>query len=465
MIHIKEELHKLPLFAQLSDDQFESILHGTEVWLQPGNQIVKQGEPSIAFYILLEGQIEWTTKVNQQDVYVLTHQPGMVFGHEPLLLNISYPVSGRALSAVRMYKLEIHTFWRMLSICPSILPDLLTVMTQRFQSLEAVVQQHGKLISLGTMAAGLAHELNNPAAAALRATALLREKFGTMQIVTLKLFQECPSPEQLKFFTQFERHTIQRALTPPLLDPLTESDREDSILNWLEAHGITEGWKYTPVLVRAGFDAQELNAIAEHLSTALLGKVLDWIEVEVLIAELLEEMERSTTRISSLVGSVKEYSYMDRAPLQEIDVHKGLENTLVILNHKLRQGNIIVLRDYDPNLGCITAYGSQLNQVWTNLIDNAIDALDGTGHIWIRTLQEPERVLVEIADDGPGIPSEILNRIFEPFFTTKEVGKGTGLGLDISQRIIVGRHRGDLRVQSKPGDTRFQVRLPMHQYK
>jgi signal transduction histidine kinase len=463
MTDIKEAVRKVPLFAQLSDEHFESVVQGTEVWLQPGDQVANQGEPSIAFYILLEGQIEWTTKVDQQDVYVVTHQPGMVFGHEPLLLDIPYPASGRPLTAVRMYKLGMDAFWHMLATCPSILRGLLTIMTQRFRNLEAVTQQHGKLVSLGTMAAGLAHELNNPAAAARRATALLRETFGTLQPLALKLYQGCPSPEQLEFLTQFERDAIKRPATSPLLDPLTQSDREDSITDWLDAYGIAEGWKHAPTLVEAGLDTQQLDAVAEHIPAASLGNVLSWIEAQLSTAALLDEMEQSTSRISSLVKAVKDYSHMDQAPLQEIDVHSGLENTLVILGYKLKVGSIVVTREYDRSLARICAYGSELNQVWTNLIDNAIDALDGSGHIWIRTSQEPDRVLVEIADNGPGIPPEIQGRIFEPFFTTKDVGKGTGLGLDMSRRIVVGRHRGDLRVQSKPGDTRLQVRLPIHQ--
>jgi len=231
--------------------------------------------------------------------------------------------------------------------------------------------------------------------------------------------------------------------------------------NRLREHDIANSWKLASTLVTSGLDISWLENVQENVGDSLLGNVLFWIDVTLQELELLDEIEHSTVRISTLVQAVKDYSYMDQAPLQEIDVHQGIENTLTILSHKLKQG-VVVTREYDCDVPRISAYGSELNQVWTNLIDNAIDAMNGQGEIWIRTSCESDFLLVEIADNGPGIPGEIQAHIFEPFFTTKGVGKGTGLGLHIAYRVVVEQHQGDIRVVSKPGDTRFQVRLPMN---
>ncbi len=258
------------------------------------------------------------------------------------------------------------------------------------------------------------------------------------------------------------RNAIARVKTAASLDPLTQSEHEDEVIDWLEACGISDGWKLAPTLVGVGLDTQWLDTVVDQLPVSLLGDVLVWLEMTLTGVGLVSEIKQGATRISNLVSAIKEYSYMDQAPLQEIDVHEGLENTLTILGHKLKPG-VVVIREYDTRLPRIDAYGSQLNQVWTNLIDNAIDAMEGQGQIWLRTAREEARIVVEIADNGPGIVPEIQARMFEPFFTTKDIGKGTGLGLDIVRRIVVGQHKGSIHVSSQPGNTRFQVRLPIEQ--
>ncbi len=246
------------------------------------------------------------------------------------------------------------------------------------------------------------------------------------------------------------------------LDPLTQSDREDELADWLEDRGVDNGWKLAPTLVAAGLDAEYLQKmVKEDVSADTLSSILVWLETTLSTAGLVQQVEQSTDRISRLVKAVKEYSYMDQAPLQTIDVHEGLENTLTILSYKLKQKSVVVNREYDRQLPHLEVFGSELNQLWTNLIDNAIDAVDNAGQIWLRTWLESDRLHVEIADNGSGIPPEIQGRIFEPFFTTKEVGRGTGIGLVTSYRIVV-RHNGDIRVFSQLGDTRFQVRLPLN---
>lgn len=457
-----DTLGQVPLFAHLPNEQLQWLSEqGTEIQLRKGELIACQGDPPDGFYIILDGKTEWTRKVGQQEVHVVNLEAGTVFAELILLLDQPYPTSGRALTAVRLYKLTKDAFFYMLSRCPSIQREILKISAQRSQLHESVSQQHAKLISLGTMAAGLAHELNNPAAAVRRSSKGLHEIFRTLSNQAFQLNQWQMTPAQQAFIASLPLEVIEHAQTSSQLDPLTQSDRCDEIADWLYAHDVTKGWKLAPTLVGAGLDTDWLTQLTTRVPPGSLGDVLSWLEAAVTGESLIGEIEQSSTRISTLVNTVKEYSYMDQAPLQEVDVHEGIENTLKILEHKLKTGSIVVTREYDSSLPPIWAFGSELNQVWTNLINNAIDALDGSGQIWIRTFQEPDRVLVEIADNGHGIPSDIQPRIFEPFFTTKSTGEGTGLGLDISRRIVVGQHKGDIRVTSKLGDTRVAVRLPL----
>lgn len=458
---LRDALRQVPLLVQLREEQLQWLaLQGTDLWLQPGDRIATQGDPPDGFYIILEGQTEWRKQVGQQEVYAIALSAGTIFAELILLLDAPYPTSGYALTAVRLFKLKPDAFWNMLSICPSVLRGIVATAVQRSQLHEAVSQEHAKLVSLGTMAAGLAHELNNPAAAARRAVDGLLESFEESQSLAFKLQEGRVISSQCLAEVGYE--VQERAKTAPALDALEQSDREQEIASWLEAHGVEDGWQMAPTLAGAGLDVAWLDSLAAHSLDGQLRDLLRWIGATLTTRNLVDQVKVSTKRISTLVKAVKEYSFMDQAPLQEVDVHEGLENTLVILGYKLKKGDIVVTREYDQSLPRVCAYGSKLNQVWTNLIDNAIDALGGSGHIWIRTFQEADRVVVEIADNGPGIPPEVQPRIFEPFFTTKGVGQGTGLGLDISFRVVVGQHKGDIRVFSKPGNTHFQVRLPIN---
>jgi signal transduction histidine kinase len=315
-------------------------------------------------------------------------------------------------------------------------------------------------MALGKLSAGLAHELNNPAAAARRATATLREFIETVRGASLRLGRHPLSNEQREFIVAFEREAG-KYQAPPEADPLVQSDLEERITEWLETHRVTESWKLAAVLAESGVETPKLDILSATLGEAALGDALTRITSLLTIGRLVGEIENSVTRISELVRAIKDYSYMDQAPVQEVDVHQGLESTLTILSYRLKRG-ITVVRDYDPNLPRICAYGGELNQVWTNLMDNAIDAMEGKGELRVRTARELDRVLVEIADNGPGVPAEIQGRIFEPFFTTKGVGEGTGLGLDTACRIV-RKHHGDIKLESRHGDTRFQVRIPIDQ--
>ena len=454
-------LRRVPLFAQLSDEQLASVERGSEVRLQPGDYIKKAGDPPDGFYVVIEGQIEWTSKVRQQDVFVQNLEAGEFWGHELLLTEKPYPVSGRALTPVRLYVLETDDFWRMLADCPSILRTLVAILVDRWGNLGVAEQQHAKLISLGTMAAGLAHELNNPAAAVGRSAQEAREAFRISSARAVKLGALEMTPEERLVVAGLPEEAAARVENAGELDSIERSDLEDEVALWLEDRGVAEAWDLSPTLVGAGLDARWLDDLEGRLPESSIGAVVAWLASEVAGDELLREITYASTRISELVGAVKSYSHMDKAPSKEVDVHAGLDSTLILLGHKLKKGDVEVVRDYEKDLPHVCGHAGELNQVWTNLLDNAIDAVDGHGRITLRTASENGRVLVEISDDGPGIPEDVRERIFEPFYTTKDVGEGTGLGLDISHRVIVEDHKGDIRVLSEPGDTRFQVRLPI----
>ncbi len=459
---ITETLRRVPLFSKLPEDKLEWISEqGEEIRLEPGTTIATQGDPPDGFYVVLEGETEWTRKVGGQDVFVVKLGEGSIFAELILVLDAPYPTTGRAITPVRLFKLDVPSFWEMLRICPEILRSILAAPVKRAELHESVSQQHARLISLGTMAASLAHELNNPAAAVGRSAREAREAFRESSSRAVKLGELEMSPAERAFVGGLPDEVAKRTEDAPTLDSLERSDREDEVAIWLEDHGVEEAWKLSPTLVGAGLDTDWLEDLAGRLSNEdTLDGVLVWLASEISGDVLLREIQQASARISELVGAVKSYSHMDRASQKEADVHEGLENTLVMLGHKLKKGNVRVTREYEEDLPRVCAHGSELNQVWINLIDNAIDAVEGDGNVKIRTAHENDRVLVEISDDGPGIPEEIRERIFEPFFTTKDVGKGTGLGLDISYRLVE-ELGGDIRVLSEPGDTRFQVRLPI----
>jgi signal transduction histidine kinase len=454
-------LRRVPLFAQLSDEQFASVDRGSEVRLRPGDYVKVAGDPPEGFYVVIDGQIEWTSKIRQQDMFVQNLGAGEFWGHELLLTGKPYPVSGRASTPVRLYVMETDDFWRMLSECPSILRSLLAILVERWGNLGEAEQQHAKLISLGSMVAGLAHELNNPAAAVARSAQDARDAFRRSSARAIELGALQMSPEERLVVAGLPEEAAALAEDAEELDSLERSDLEEEVALWLEDRGVEEAWDLSPTLVSASLDAHWLDDLEGRLPESSIGDVVAWLASEVAGDELLREIRHASARISELVGAVKSYSHMDKAPSREVDVHAGLNSTLILLGHKLKKGDIEVVRDYEKDLPHVCGHAGELNQVWTNLLDNAIDAVDGQGRITIRTASENGRVLVEVADDGPGIPEDVRERIFEPFYTTKDVGEGTGLGLDISHRVVVEDHKGDIRVLSEPGDTRFQVRLPI----
>jgi signal transduction histidine kinase len=461
-----EELRQAPLFGGLTDEQLREVLEeGSEEFIPAGEVGGREGEPVDHLSVILEGEFRWSKKVDGGEVVMNTYGPGEFFAEVPLLLGKPFLATWRALSDSRVFALPNETFRRMLTTYPSFSNTVLEMMAQRIQVLYSVAQQRERLSSLDTLAAGLAHELNNPTSASRRSAGRLRDSLENRRSLSMRLTRAAAhgeiDPVQLDALERIIHEAFGRD-DAPALNSLERSDLEDEVILWLEERGVEKAWDLSPTLVEAGLGIAELKLVEAAVPPAMLADALGYLEAVLRVARLVDEIEASSMRISNLVATMEGYSYMDRAPTQQVDVNEGLENTLAILRYRL--AGIDVERDSDEDLPRITAHGSELNQVWTNLIDNAVDAVadgDETGCIRLRTTYERDRLLVEISDNGPGIPEEIQDRIFEPFFTTKDVGKGTGFGLDVSYRIIVGRHGGDIRIVSKPGDTRFQVRLPI----
>jgi signal transduction histidine kinase len=330
---------------------------------------------------------------------------------------------------------------------------------ERLRCLEHTVLRQEKLAALGRHAAGLAHEMNNPASAGRRATEQLTQAMDAQEDLSVALDQWRLTQAQRQLLLRTCRQSQGRGATRDM-DPLTRGDAEDALATWMDAKGVVNAWDLSPTLLDAGIGEAQLEPLTQALPAQALPDALAWLEALVRTRALLAEVRQSTTRLSELAGAVKSYTHAGKEQPEPVDVHEGLENTLLLLNYKLKHG-VEVKREYDRSLPRVQALPGMLNHVWTNLVDNAIDAMGGKGHLTVRTAKDEDSLLVEVVDDGPGVPPELLPRIWEPFFTTKPMGQGTGLGLDIIRRVIVDRHHGDVRVESRPGRTAFQIRLPL----
>lgn len=459
---ILKDLRTFPPIADLTDDQLMWLVPKLqEVQFSPGDVLAKEGSPADKFYFLLEGEIEYRFDAGTPDERVYIAKPGNIGGRLPFSRLTHWNGTFRTITPGRMLAGGTDIFPEMIHDAPFIIERLVGVMSDRIRYATKEDQQQDRLAALGKLSAGLAHELNNPASAAKRAALALSEAQEALREATNRLDNQNLTSEQRKAIVIFERQALQHSLAATTVDSLTQSEQEDAIKGWLEKHGIKDARKLAPTLAEASLDLDWLNASQQQIGDEVLGDALTRIVCQVLAKKLTKEIESSTGRISELVKAIKEYSYMDRAPVQEIDIHQGIDSTLVMLKYKLKHG-ITVERQYDPTLPKVCAHGSELNQVWTNLIDNAADAMKNGGKLTIRTARDQTGILVEICDTGSGIPEDILGKIFEPFFTTKKMGEGTGLGLDAVYRII-RKHHGNITVESKPGNTRFQVRLPLKQ--
>ncbi len=451
------ELRQLPLFADLPDDQIAwFISQAQEITLKPEETYIHEGDPADAMFVILEGQLQARGELGG-GVLSVTVKPGDVAGVLPFSRMKQFPLTARAVTSGRVVRFPATLFPDLVQKMPELTSRLVARMSDRIREATRFEQQRDRLAALGKLSAGLAHELNNPASAAKRATGQLRALLKQIKDASHELGGHELTSAQRAEIERLEASLIQRDEPPP--DALTVSVLEDELEALLRSHGQNDLWQLAADLAHKGAKPAILESLFASLDSETARAALVRISASLEVAALLNEIESSTSRISDLVGAIKEYTFMDQAPVQNVDVVKSLETTLTILNHKLKKG-VAVERDYQPVPLLVDSFGSELNQVWTNIIDNAIDAMGGKGQLRIRTYRDDRCVVVEIGDSGPGISAEIQPHIFEPFFTTKGVGEGTGLGLDTVQRIV-RKHRGSINVSSKPGDTRFQVFLPM----
>ncbi len=461
-----EELKTLFLFESLSPDQLEWLAqHGTVEEHKGGTLIYTEGAPSTCFYVLLSGTISMFRTVSGDELEVTrTEQRGVYSGATQAYVRDmsaeTYRNSLRAITDSTLLALPAAEFGEILREWFPMAVHLLEGLYLGLQANTALVSQRERLVALGSLSAGLMHELNNPAAATVRATSALRERLAHMRNKLAGLASGKIDRTQLQNLVELQESVISRLAKAPKLSPMETSDREDQLTDWLDGHQISGGWDLAPVLVGAGMDLECLEDIAAKVDPSLLEQAVRWLTYTLETEMLMGEIEDASDRISTLVGAAKQYSQMDRAAHQWVDIHEGLKSTLIMLHHKIGH-EIIVVKDFDHTLPKIPAYPAELNQVWTNIIDNAVQAMEGRGKLTVKTSRRDDSVLVDFGDTGPGMTDEVRRRIFEPFFTTKAVGQGTGLGLDISFRIIVNRHRGDITVTSEPGNTHFLIRLPL----
>jgi signal transduction histidine kinase len=467
---LREDLKQIRIFSDLEDDQLRWLAeHFEERWLEPGEAAVVEGSPADRMMVLLAGELHARREKGPSDGWMTILRAGEVSGMLPFSRMTIFGITARAVVRTRLLWLPAALFAEMLRRIPPLEPRLVALLTDRVREFTRIDQQHEKLMALGKLSAGLAHELNNPAAAVQRSSSELRERLVALRSLAARLIDCRMTPGAMQAAVDLYRQAIERsrdqsegAGAAAELDPIAASEREEAVNAWLEERHIERPWELAGTLAQFGIAPADLDGLAAAVPGEALPCLVSWMEGGLAAEGLLGEIASAARRISELVSAVKSYSHMDDGQGRaEVDVRREIESTLTILTHKLRQKGVQVTRDFERDLPPIEAFPGELNQVWTNLLDNAIDAVAEGGHLVIRARREGDWVCVDIRDDGPGIPEEIQSRIWEPFFTTKPVGEGTGLGLEVVARIVVRRHGGTIAVESVPGDTCFTVRLPL----
>ncbi len=451
-------LRQLPLFAELTDADLTLLEAASrESRLTAGQVLMQEGSPGGSLYVIIEGEFEITKRTGPGDLVIAVRGAGEVIGEMSLLDRSPRTASVRSLGASRVLEIDQAAFRHLVESSPAATLSILHTITSRLRHTESMLRQSETLAALGTLAAGLAHELNNPAAALKRSAAQVRQLLPRWQESHAQLHAAGIDEETFPEISALTAATE----PPPVDDPIARSDRETDLQTWLEGAGVPQAWEVAPSLVATGMTKDRLVQETRRVPPTALPAALAWIASSRSLASLLREVSLSAERISDIVGAVRSYSFLDQAPVQPVDVVRGIEDTLVILRSKLEPG-IAIHRAFADDLPRIEAQGGELNQVWTNLIANAAEAMEGRGDLWLSAQLEGERLQVEICDSGPGIPDSIQGRIFEPFFTTKAPGQGTGLGLHLTYNIVTLHHRGQMAVESHPGRTCFRVLLPLH---
>jgi signal transduction histidine kinase/predicted CoA-binding protein len=454
-------LKKVPFFADLPDADLDRLCAMIfEAKLAPDDVLFEEGEIGDKAYVIMAGEIDILKESGGRPVLLATRTEGEVIGEMSLLDQTPRFASGVAKTEAKLLAITHENMENLLDSSPSAARVMLSTFTNRLRSTELILRQSEKMAQLGTLTAGIAHELNNPASAARRGAEHLKTAITEFQQTYLQFFALGFSAEQWQAIAELQDLAKLRATQPVNLNSLDRSDREADIEDWLDDNEIEDGWEYAPHLANLDYQTDDLDDLLDRFNPEGVTVIIKWLGTLFSIYSLLEEIHQGTSRIGEIVKSLKSYVYLDQAPVQAIDLHEGIDNTLVMLRSKLKTG-ISVERDYDENIPEIQGYGSELNQVWTNIIDNAVDAMEGVGTITIRTQLEENWVLVELEDTGPGMPKDVQEKIFSPFFTTKPMGKGTGLGMNISFNIIQ-KHRGEIKVFSRPGKTCFSIRLPVN---
>ncbi|SCF21242.1 ATP-binding protein [Micromonospora mirobrigensis] len=460
------ELRGLFLFESLDDEQLRWLAEQGRVERRAaGTLVYGEGEPATCFFVLLAGTVALHRRVRDDDVEISrTDQRGVYGGATQAYLDEQQPQiyrnSMRAVTDADLFVLPAEDFAHAVRTWFPMAMHLLEGLFVGMRDSQTIIGERERLLALGALSAGLTHELNNPAAAAVRATSVLRDRVAGMRHKLALVADGRLDGRALHRLVELQEEAVARVAKAPRLSPMAAADAEDAVTDWLDEHGVREGWDLAPILVGGGLDADWLAKVEPAVGPADLEAAVRWLVYTVDTELLMREIDDAVGRVAKLVGAAKQYSQLDRAPFQVVDVHDLLDATLVMLKARKPAG-VELVREYDRSLPPVPAYAAELNQVWTNLIDNALSAMGERGVLTVRTSRSDDHLVVEVADTGPGIPPEIRPRIFEPFFTTKPVGSGTGLGLDISYRIVVHKHHGDIRVESAPGATVFRVLLPL----
>lgn len=456
----------MPAFSQTSEEDLACLGDVEIVEVPAGAMLFRAGADPVAFWIVFQGELRsYKTESDGSLTHATAIKEGDSFGEVPLL--IGHIVQGTTCEAVtdsRVARVSPENFWQLMATCPLVRKAVLTNMSHRLETFTAVTLHREKLISLGTLAAGLMHELNNPGAAAKRAASQLRENMTRLQQISLRMTHNPLNPNQLECMKELLEEAFAAQKKGRVMSSLEEADAEEALTEWLESINVENAWKLAPTLVAAGWSRGDVVCAQEAFDQKTLSDALNWLGALISNVQLVGTIEESLTRVTELVLAVKKYAYEDKSKQHKLDVHDTIQSTLTILGHKFRQKQITIEKHFDKEVPVLTTCGTGISQVWTNLLDNAVDASPEAGKITVRTWLDKGWVCVGIADQGHGIPAENRDKVFEPFFTTKPVGIGTGLGLDIAHRVVTGHYGGEISFTSEPGRTEFVVKLPVKDY-